>query len=313
MISGLELDAVAYLLVAGVFMGLVALTRAAITGAGWLPETGAARWTRGGAARALTDLGPYELAYLRGGAGHTVDTAFAVLHSTGTVRVSRAGRLSLVDGAVAPDGPVERTVYDALAGEPTGMAAHELRKRTVTSSAVTGLRQRLVSRMLLVPRETLTPAYAHLAAHLAISIAAVVVPLLMFLLAGPPPTGGGAVAVALAVSAVTATVGIRGFQAGLRAVAGLGVPRTWNERRLPGDRLPPVVDGELHRWAGTLRRGRTRTPAATASIGVAVGLCGLVALGDPAVAEALAESEDEAGTGLGGCGGCGGGGCGCGG
>jgi uncharacterized protein (TIGR04222 family) len=307
-IGGLELGAVAYLLVAVVFVGLVALTRAAVTGTGWLPETGTTRWTREGAARTLADLGPYELAYLRGGAGHAVDTAFAVLHSAGVVRVSRAGQLSVVEGAAAPVDPVERTVYDALVGEPHGGPARELRKRAAGASAVTGLRRRLVSRMLLVPRETLTPAYTQLAVHLGISVAAVVVPVLMFLLAGPPATGGAGVVVGLAVSAVTAAVGIRSFQSGLRAVAAIGVPRSWNDRTLPGDRLPPVVDGELHRWAGELRR--TRTPAAAASVGVAVGLCGLVALGDPAVAEALAEAENETGSG-GGCGGgCGGGGCG---
>ncbi|MEU6711678.1 TIGR04222 domain-containing membrane protein [Nonomuraea sp. NPDC046802] len=63
----------------------------------------------------IDEIGPYELAYLAGGAQRMVHTALAVLLRSASIRVSKTGRITAVAGTDPPSEPIERAIMDVLA------------------------------------------------------------------------------------------------------------------------------------------------------------------------------------------------------
>ncbi|MFI9594214.1 TIGR04222 domain-containing membrane protein [Nonomuraea sp. NPDC052265] len=88
------------------------------------------------------DLGPYELAFLAGGARRVADTAVGLLAASGAVRVSRDGRVHRVAGARSTGEPVEDAVLDEVERAPGGWAS-TIGQRVSQGETLDELRYRL--------------------------------------------------------------------------------------------------------------------------------------------------------------------------
>ncbi|MFC6014891.1 TIGR04222 domain-containing membrane protein [Plantactinospora solaniradicis] len=272
----------------------------------------------------FVDVSPYDLARLNRGWNHVIDTAVVTLIRNGVLRISREGQISAVAGHTPPTDPMEQAVLRALARSPHQQrSAAELRDEATINSAMTDQYQRLIDNGMVTPGSMLTPTRYSLRRLLDLSITAIVAPWLLLAVAVLlPPASWMLAAAAMVVSTVAGSVGIRSYLEGKRAVEQAGFYGGWSGGTTSSDRVVPLVQHAIRQRAGEIGR----MPAARRALlpaGIVVALCGLAALGDPAIQTALhppkpAEEdavESASASGGGGCGGCGGGcgGCGCGG
>ena len=269
----------------------------------------------------FVDVSPYDLARLKLGTDHAVDTAIVTLMRSGVLRISREGQVSAVAGQEAPADPLEQAVLRALARNPDRQrSATELRAEVVISPAMADNYQRLIDSGMRIPGSVLTPARNSLGRLRDLSITAIVVPWLLLALAALlPPANWWLAAAAMLVSIVAGTVGVQSYLEGKQAIERAGFYGGWSRSTTPSDRTAPLADHAVRKRSGEIGR----LPAAHRAllpVGVVVALCGLAALNDPTITTALhppppVTDDADGGAGGGGCGGCGGGcgGCGCGG
>jgi uncharacterized protein (TIGR04222 family) len=243
------------------------------------------------------DLGHYQLAYLAGGPRRVVNTALALLASTGAIRISRAGLVTRVSGAGPSGEPVEQAVLDAVARRPGGCAAAELRHEVGASDSLDQLRYQLMGRGLIVPDEAFVPVRRLTGRLRAASVVAIVV--------------GGAIVVLVAAG----VAGLHfGTVVGVLAAGGMGIAGLVAARRL-GRALRNVVtsagQGELTEAKRVHRRGKwiheSGLTVPALAVGAPMALYGLDVIDDPELVAGL-ERGERGGTASGG--GCAGGACG---
>ncbi|MBE1487053.1 TIGR04222 domain-containing membrane protein [Plantactinospora soyae] len=286
-----------------------------------LAEVQQRQWRPPAAPDPFVDVNPYDLARLNLGAHHAVDTAIVTLMRHGVLRISREGEVSAVADQKAPADPLEQEVLRALAEHPHRQRpAAELRSEVGISPAMADTWQRLLDSGMVTPGSVLTPARNSLRTLRDLSITAIVVPWLLLAVAALlPPANWGLAAAAMVVSTVAGTVGVQSYLEGKRAIERAGFHGGWSRGTTPNDWIAPLADHALRQRSGEIGR-MSAARRALLPVGVVVALCGLAALGDPAIVTALhpplpVPDDADGSSGGGGCGGCGGGcgGCGCGG
>ncbi|GGZ34830.1 hypothetical protein GCM10010387_31090 [Streptomyces inusitatus] len=99
---------------------------------------------------------PYDAAFLAGGPGRVVDTALAVMHLDGRIRIGGPGIVAAVAPTADPAGgpaahdPVERAVLERLAVAPNGSLS-QVRGAVMRSRAVQDIGDALAARGLMTP------------------------------------------------------------------------------------------------------------------------------------------------------------------
>jgi uncharacterized protein (TIGR04222 family) len=109
----------------------------------------------------IGEIGPYELAYLAGGARRMVHTALAVLLQSGRIRISNAGRVTAVADADPPADPpaapiaepVERAVMEVL-DRAGSCSADDLVRLVSAGPEAARVRAELARQGLLIPEGT---------------------------------------------------------------------------------------------------------------------------------------------------------------
>ncbi|MCK2213158.1 TIGR04222 domain-containing membrane protein [Actinomadura sp. ATCC 31491] len=212
-------------------------------------------------------LGPYELAYVAGGARRVADTALAVLAGAGHVRVARGGTVHRVHAPASGRDPVEEAVLGVLASR-SGLPVTALRVETGRTLAMDALARRLAGAGLV-----LAPGAFERAARLAgrLRWAAVVV------LAGEVLT-----LVTIVVQGVR-----RSAVAALAVLAATGVFALVAAGRQRRAARATVTGAGLE----SLEAARAGHPRGTAEEAYAVALYGLGAVRDPALQVELAAGD----------------------
>ncbi|WP_164903980.1 TIGR04222 domain-containing membrane protein [Nonomuraea polychroma] len=256
----------------------------------------------------IGEIGPYELAYLAGGARRTVHTALAVLLQAGRIRISNTGRVTAVADAdlpaapiaepaggpiIEPSGgliiePVERAVMEVL-DRAGSCSADDLVRLVAAGPEAARVRAELARQGLLIPEGAQPHIRRTLDRIRIFSIAAI---------------AGCVVTLALVVAGVAAfevrTIGAIVIAAAAGAIGWLNHPTYQQEVRS----LPFVLLTEqgrhllssAQRQHGTPPKGPSKLVAAATAFAVAVN--GLRGGGDPRLS-LLSDSDGDRASGSG--------------